>query len=248
MGSALLDIETDLREGRKVLFTGTPCQTAAVKEYIAKRNMEAKNLVLCDIICHGTPSPLMFSEYLRLCEKKKGKRIVNHVFRSKINGWHSHTEVNIYDNNQIDFNSYYSQLFKCMFQSHMVLRPSCHNCKYTNLNRPSDITIADFWGIDKTMPEFDDNKGISLVLLNTKKGSDVFETIKDKIIYRRSNISDCMQPNMKEPTKPSPQREVFWGDYYQKGFEFVMKKYYKYGLWSEMKKFIYNTLTKIIQS
>lgn len=245
MGQTLKDIEIELRKGQKVLFTGTPCQVVAVREYLDKRKVRRDNLVLCDIICHGTPSPLIFLEYLRLCEKKKGKKIINHIFRSKISGWHNHIEINVFDDGEVDSKSYYSQLYKNMFYSHLILRPSCHNCKYTNLNRPSDITIADFWNIEKSISEFDDDNGVSLVLLNTKKGSDIFEAVKEKTINLKSNIQSCMQPNLEEPSKPSLQREMFWIDYRDNGFEFTLHKYFGYGLKGDVKRLISSTLKKL---
>lgn len=238
MGQTLKHIEMDLREARKVLFTGTPCQVAAVREYLKKRNVETDNLVLCDVICHGTSSPLIFSEYLKLCEKKKGGKIINHVFRSKIKGWHTHTEMNVFSNGQKDYKSFLSQLYKNIFYSHVALRPSCHKCIYTNLRRPSDITIADFWGVDKTYPEFDDNKGISLVLINTEKGKKIFQSVSSHIIFKQSNVTACLQPNMKESSKPSPMRDEFWQDYYANGFDHVIKKYLGYGVKGNIKRFL----------
>jgi len=245
MRQILKEIEIDLKDNITVLFTGTPCQVAATKEYLHRKNVEMDSLVFCDIICHGTPSPLMFFEYLKLCEKKNKKKISNHICRSKINGWHNHTEVNIFKDGQIDYKSYYSQLFKNMFHSHIILRPSCHNCKYTNLSRPSDITIADFWDIDKSIPDFDDDNGVSLVLVNTEKGKCLFKAIEKNIIKRKSNIQDCIQPNLEQPTKPSLKREEFWNEYQKNGFEFVIKKHFGYGLKADTKRFILNTLKKI---
>jgi Coenzyme F420-reducing hydrogenase, beta subunit len=222
-------IETDLAEGISVLFTGTPCQVAAVGEYLREKGVNTDGLLLCDIICYGTPSPLIFSEYLKLCGKRKGKPVTNHIFRTKIFGWHTHIEMNVFEDGQKDYESYYSKLFRFFFISRTVLRPACYNCKFTNFNRPSDITIGDFWGIEKTMPEFDDNKGISLVLINTKKGEMAFDVIKDKTINRKSNVKDCIQPNLVAPTKKHDLRDEFWSCYQKYGFEFVLNKYFGYG-------------------
>jgi len=241
---AFKDVNVDLKTGKQVLFTGTPCQVAGLKEYLIQIGTDINNLLLCDNVCHGTPSPLIFSDYLRFCETKREKKIVNYFCRSKINGWHSHTEKTVYANGQEDYKSILSQLYKEIFHSHIALRPSCHNCKYTNLKRPSDITIADFWGIEKTMPEFDDNKGISLVLLNTAKGQEIFEKVKDGIVFTQSNMADCLQPNLKEPTKPSSKREMFWLDYQENGFEYVVKKYGGYGAKGSIKRVIIKLLRK----
>lgn len=245
MRQTIHDIEVDLSEGKKVLFTGTPCQVAGVREFFITKKISTENLVLCDIICHGTPSPLIFSQYLNLCEKTEKKKITNHIFRSKVLGWHNHTEVNVFEDGQTDSKSYVSQLFKHIFYSHAILRPACHNCKYTSLDRASDITIADYWGIDRFLPEFDDNKGISLALLNTQKGLDYFDLCRDKLIVRDGNARECLYYNMNQPTKASPLRDSIWNDYHTKGFEYIIKKYYSYGIKGYPKRFVIYTLKKL---
>lgn len=242
------ELAIDLRAGRKVLFTGTPCQAAGLKEYLSQARIDANELVLCDIVCHGTPSPLIFANYLEFRVAKKGKNIANHVFRSKIKGWRAHTEINVFEDGQEDYKSYLSQLYKNIFYSHVALRPACHNCKYTNMRRPSDITIADFRGIEKTMPEFDDNRGISLVLINTHKGQELLEKVKVGIELRQSCLDACLQRNLQEPSKPSPKRNIFWKDYQANGFEYVIKKYFGYDLIGKIKHRIKELIPPPVES
>jgi len=104
--------------------------------------------------------------------------------------------------------------------------------------------MADFWGIEKSMPEFDDNRGISLVLVNTEKGGIVFNNIKSNLIFRESSITDCLQPQLQYPSKPSPKREEFWNDYEQYGYVYVIKKYAGYTLTSCIKDKIVCILQK----
>jgi coenzyme F420-reducing hydrogenase beta subunit len=244
MRQTIREIELDLRNDKYVLFTGTPCQTVGVREYLSTKKVPVDNLLLCDILCLGTPSPLIFSDYLKFCEGKKGKKISHHVFRSKQHGWHNHTEINIFEDQEIDSKSYISQLFKTIFHSHTILRPACHNCKYTNLKRPSDITIADYWGIEKTYPAFDDNQGISLTLLNTEKGKTFFESCKSKLLSIEGNSKECLRYNMNHPTKPSPMRESVWKAYHTKGFEYIIRNYYGYGIKGYPKRIIVSLLKK----
>lgn len=133
--------------------------------------------------------------------------------------------------------------FTFLFYKHIMFRKSCEKCPYTNLKRPSDITLADFWGWEKTDPNLNsDNKGISLVLLNTEKGKDIFENIKDRMNVTPVDIKNCMQGNLQYPSIADPQRDKFEYDYKRKGFKYV---YYKYGeegwrykvstLWSRIK-------------
>jgi hypothetical protein len=105
--------------------------------------------------------------------------------------------------------------------------------------------IGDFWGIEKTMPEIDDNKGISLVLINTDKGKIVFDKIKENLEVWESNTRDCLQPNLIEPTKKPPKRDQFWQDYYQKGFEYVAKKYGGYSFKSIVKRKLKRALQNV---
>lgn len=224
-----------LLNNESVLFTGTPCQTAGLSSFLELSKCDTNNLLLCDIVCHGTPSPMLWKDYLKFLEKKKGKKVKNYYFRSKVKGWHEHTEVAVFDDNQKDYKSNEVKVFKSLFYSHNALRPACHNCKYSNITRPSDLTIADFRGIEKFNKDFDDNKGISLVLINTAKGRKVFEEINNQFESIKSNLQDCMQRNLINPTPISKKRDVFWQEYYDNGFEYIAKKYAGYNLKSIMK-------------
>lgn len=226
------NVKKDLEEGNLVLFSGTPCQTAGLKSYL-KNNKNICNLYLCDIVCHGAPSPLIWKEYVNFIEKKYNDKLVQFDFRDKSFGWNTHIEsFTLSKKNKKIYTEYYTKIF----YEHLMLRPSCHNCKYTNFERPSDITIADFWGIEKLFPEFDDNKGVSLVLINSNKGMEIFNESLNDIYYKEANIDSCIQPNLKEPSKPSSIREQFWNDYYKKGFIYILKRYSGYGYVNKIKK------------
>ena len=107
-----------------------------------------------------------------------------------------------------------------------MFRHSCGVCKYTNLQRPSDITIADFWGWEKTAPTMNaDDKGLSLILCNSGKGQLLFDTIKERMNVIPAELDKCIQPNLQHPTDIHSQRMDFEHDYASKGFEYVMKKY-----------------------
>ena len=137
--------------------------------------------------------------------------------------------------------------FTFLFYKHIIFRKSCGKCHFTNLHRPSDITIADFWGWEKTDPTFNaDNKGCSLVLLNTEKGRKLFESISERLNTIPANIEDCMQPNMRHPSVIDPRRDKFEREYAQKGFEYV---YYKYGEdgWRHKVRLLKNKIRKFIR-
>jgi hypothetical protein len=137
-------------------------------------------------------------------------------------GWKSHIEsFQFEDHKQVVS----SKTYTYAFYKHIMLRHSCSICKYTNLQRPSDITIADFWGHEKTIPNINDNKGLSLVLLNTDKGLDLFNQIQTNLMVYPAELHNCLQPNLKHPTNPHPMRMKFERDYERKGLLYVMQKY-----------------------
>ena len=117
--------------------------------------------------------------------------------------------------------------FTFLFYKHIMFRHSCGACKYTNLQRPSDVTIADFWGWEKTDSQINsDDKGVSLVLLNTEKGKKLFDAVNGKMKLIPAELENCLQPNLKHPSAIHPKRMQFEDDYKRKGFEYV---FYKYG-------------------
>lgn len=118
--------------------------------------------------------------------------------------------------------------FTYLFYQHIMFRHSCGKCHYANTKRPSDITIADFWGWEKTDPDINkDDKGVSLVLVNTEKGRELFDAVKKRMTVIPTKLEDCLQPNLQHPTKIHSKRIVFERDYQRKGFEYVMEKYCK---------------------
>lgn len=228
LGTIFLDLKKELLNDRYVMFIGTPCQTAGLYSYLGENKLHEK-LIVCDVLCHGTPSPLIWKEYLNFLKRHHKRQITALEFRSKALGWQMNCERAVTYKIKGKKDIYKESNYYYLFFNHDTLRPSCHNCKFTNLNRPSDITIGDFWGIEKHKPRFDCKNGVSLVLINSEKGKALFKTIKDKLIYEESSIDECIQPSLKAPTPKSKNREQFWEDYYNKGFKYVFKKYTPYG-------------------
>lgn len=213
-------VKKDLRDGLIVLFSGTPCQTSGLNSYVGKKLRE--NLYLVDIVCHGVPSPFVWRDYLAYLEKKQGSPIVWVNFRDKQKyGWAAHHET-------FKFKTEGGKMsFKYLFYKHIMFRKSCGKCHFTNLKRPSDITIADFWGWEKTDPRFnEDDKGCSLVLLNTEKGRKLFEAVKKQLNTIPVELQDCIQPNMQRPSVIDEKRDQFEREYAKHGFKYI---YFKYG-------------------
>ncbi|WP_333650822.1 Coenzyme F420 hydrogenase/dehydrogenase, beta subunit C-terminal domain [Lacrimispora sp.] len=217
-------VKADLECGRKVLFSGTSCQVAGLRSFIQKYY---EGLFCTDILCHGVPSPKVWEEYLAWQEKKNSGKCTAVDFRNKAeHGWEAHIETLTFINRK----KVHSEVFKTLFYGHAILRPSCYKCPYKNVIHPGDITIADYWGIDKAKPGFNDNKGVSLVLINNNLGESVFKAVKGNIDYKECSIEDSMQPVLVKPFDEPVERVHFWSDFYKKDFEYVSKKYGGYGL------------------
>ena len=112
-----------------------------------------------------------------------------------------------------------------MFYDHIMFRPSCHVCPFANVQRPGDITLADFWGIEKHNESFNDNKGVSLVLINDSKGEQLFRLALHQFDYFKCDIKTCLQPTLIRPSVPSPRRKEFWTDFQEMSFDSLIKKY-----------------------
>lgn len=228
-------VKEDLKLGNTVLFSGTPCQTAGLNSYIGKKLRV--NLVLVDIVCHGVPSPYIWRDYLAYIEKKYKSKIVKVDFRDKSRvGWSGHIESFVFENEIKEE----SNLYTLLFYKHVMFRASCQKCYYTNLIRPSDITLADFWGWEKTDPFMNiDNKGISLVLVNTIKGINLLNKIKSSINLLSVDLEKCMQPNMSRSTLFSSQYYDFEKDYKLYGFGKILRKYCNLGYWKYINKILF---------
>lgn len=216
-------VKEDLKQGNTVLFSGTPCQTAGLNSYIGKKLRE--NLVLVDIVCHGVPSPYIWRDYLAYIEKKYKNKVIKVDFRDKSRiGWSGHIESYVFNNDdKIEIKTYTNLFFK-----HVMLRESCGKCYFANIFRPGDISIGDFWGYEKTDADINkDNKGVSLILVNTEKGLNIFNRIKSKMVIIPAKPENCLQPNLMHPSSIHPKRLQFEHEYVNYGFNYVLNKYTK---------------------
>lgn len=237
------EIKTLLQEERNILFSGTGCQVSGLKSYLQKAHVNTERLLTVDLLCHGTPSPKLWSDYMSFIQKKE--KVKSYTFRFKGIGWHGYNVKAIYASGKVRINNTKEKTFLNLFGLNLVLRPSCYQCIYKNTDRASDIMIGDFWGIEKTLPQFYDNIGVSLLFCNTAKGKDVFEEVSENVSYKASNINDCMQSNLMGPTKVPIRRNQFWIDYSENGFGYVAKKYAGYNIKSMTKGSIISALKKI---
>lgn len=210
LGNIFIQVKKDLKDNKEVLFSGTPCQVVALSVYLGGVNKD--KLILCDLICHGVPSPRIWKDYARYIEKKYKDKIYRVNFRDKEFGWDTRYESFIFTESKckVKTNNYIK-----LFLKNFTLRPSCGFCKYSSFSRYSDITLGDFWEWEKSLPkEFNsDNKGISLVLVNTIKGKRIFNNIKNNVYFIQSDKKACNQRNLHTSTEHSPKRALFWWAY-----------------------------------
>lgn len=224
LGNTFKSVRRDLKDGLLVCFSGTPCQTSGLHSYLETSRTDSKNLITIDIVCHGVPSPYIWRDYLAYIEKKYHGKATAVSFRDKeACGWTAHKESFIINEKKVVSDTYTN-----LFYKHIMFRHSCQVCHYTNTIRPSDITIADFWGWERVDTDFNkDDKGVSLVLINSTKGRELFEIVKSSIDFIKTEIGLALQPNLQQPSAVSPQRMDFEKDYKKRGLEYVLKKYGK---------------------
>lgn len=214
-GHTFAQVIQDLRDGRTVLFSGTGCQVDGLKHYLSmhERDGYTGQLLTCDIICHGVMSPLVWENNLSYIRSKYGDNLQAVNFRDKRYGWDSHVESYTY----IDYICR-SDVYSSVFYENVALRPSCYGCPYTSLQRTADITLADAWGLKRNYAQWDDNRGVSLIFLNTQAGIQLFESAAH-LKYTEVPLDDFMQPNMQHPTARPAGRGDFWDSLFQNGFE-----------------------------
>lgn len=213
MGNVMNEVIEYLQLGIPVLFSGTPCQVLAIKKIAKMKKVEDK-LFAIDIVCHGVPSPGLFKEHILNLEKKYGK-ITSYIFRDKRKGWRGQNVTVTTEKGIIPDKD--AKLYSSLYFNSLIIRPSCHNCQFSSIERYGDITIGDFWGISEENSKYDDNLGISQVMINSKKGEEVFDHIKDSLDFFEVASNSYIQPNMKKPTKQNEVTNIFWNKYNKYG-------------------------------
>lgn len=226
-------IEKDIRENRFIIFSGTPCQISGLKKYLENKRIFYEKIITIDIICHGVPKPIVWQDCKKWLEKKYKHRIVDVTFRDKTIGWKRYPTTVIFDNGKHVKWTYWTQTYMRMYLSSVITEQSCFFCQFSNMNRISDITIGDFWGIQEAIPLFDKKGGVSLILANTQMGEEICEYIT-RIANKEESIEEFKgdysilkkyQSNLNRATKMPDYYKEFWQDYYMMDFADIIKKY-----------------------
>ena len=215
-----------LRNGKKVLACGTPCQMAALRLFLHK---DYDNLVIVDFICRGVNSPKVYRKYLDSLERKYGGKVVYVKAKNKELGWRNLTRKVVFDNGKVYYGVKMDDNFRRGYHTNVFCRPSCYTCQYKGFPRIADITIADYWGIEKINKNLDNNIGTSMILLNSKKGENFFGQVKDKIEWEYTTFESILPGNvaLTKPIEPAKiDRRQFFEDLDKGTFDEVVSKYF----------------------
>ena len=224
IGSTYVQVRDFLKQGKKVLFTGTPCQIGGLKSFLGQ---PYENLRCVDFVCHGVPSPSIWKKYVDFREKIASSSAQRIAFRRKNEGWKRYSVSFLFKNNTEYREPLNKDLYMKAFLNDVCLRPSCYACEFKTLQRQSDITLADFWGIQNMLPEMDDDKGTSLIFINSETGQALFNEIKDKMIYREVDINQAIiyNPAAIKSANYNSKRESFLKELDLLTFDKLVKKY-----------------------
>lgn len=228
IGEIFKDVRNDIKLDRWILFVGTPCQIDGLLRFLGKFS-NYERLITIDLVCHGVPSSLMFHEYKTHLETQYKSTLCFYEFRDKQWSWvHFNTKA-IFSNGVKYLGTWEEDLFMRGFLREYYLRPSCHQCKYANKHRVSDITMADYWGYKRKKHEIPNkDTGVSIILVHSEKAKALLTDIRPLMnIYPRT-LEEATLGNetFEAPFPPNPRRDEFWNDYKNLGYEGLIVKYF----------------------
>ena len=231
-----------LNSGEKVLVCGCPCQMAGLRAFLRK---EYDNLVILDFICLGINSPLIWRKYMDSFEERYGSPVVYAKPKSKELGWRNLTQKVRLADGQVKFETrHQSNYTQGYIGTHAYMRPSCYECKFRGFPRMADVTLADFWGIEKYSKALEKDLGTSLVMINSEKGKEWFDRIQNRLNYISMPFDAALNGNpalTKDAAKPDIDREQFFRDVNELKFTELAERYgfFKHStMKSEIKKAI----------
>ena len=215
-----------IKDGKKVLVCGVPCQIAAVKNFLMK---DYENLITVEVICAGVNSPKVWLKYLSYIEEINGSKIVYTENKSKEYGWKNLTQKFLFENGNEYFDTVKTSLFtQSYIQSHLYCRPSCYDCKFKGFPRNADITIGDFWGLTQHNQKYNKDMGTNVVFINSEKGKQYFDIVKKRINCEKQPLEWAISGNPRlntSITQISDKRDEFFEDLDKYRFDEVVKMY-----------------------
>lgn len=209
---------------KKILFSGTPCHVAGLKAYLKQ---DYDNLICIDVICHGVPTPKLFDKYVKELENERNAKLLNYNFRDKSSGWEGYSNRATFDSGKNVITKASQNPYMKLFLSDIALRESCYHCNFKLGNKYSDITLGDFWGVKNCYPDMYNEKGVSCIILNTKKGENIFNEIKSEIDFKECTLENILKgnPSLKFSGKEPEKRKEFFYDLNKLTINKLEKKY-----------------------
>ncbi len=216
--------KTQLENGRLVLFTGTPCQIAGLYGYLGK---DYENLLTADLVCHGVPSEKVFEKYLQEHEKKTGKKVVA-FFRDKTAGWKPVQFSYIYEDGTRLTESGRKDKFNMGFTTNLFQRPSCYTCPFAPMERIGDITLGDWFGGEKYKELDPENKGLSMIVINSPKGEKFYNLIKETMETWEYSVEEAVKESVHLGARPHTNfmRKDFFAHFDKMTYEQLYKRYF----------------------
>ena len=230
MDVAYLAVKKDLQNNICVCFSGTPCQVNALLSYLKQNKVSTDMLFTCDFVCHGVPSPRVWREYVQTCESLYNDKMIDYRFRYKDNdcNWGTINVCAQFNSNKL-INTDFLKSYINLYFANLMTRPDCQKCQFAKLERVSDLTLADCWGIERAKPNFYDRNGVSMIIVSSQKSLEVLNTISASFELSEVDINLLDQPHLSSPCILSDKSETFWHLFEQKGYLACAKKYTEYG-------------------
>lgn len=217
-----VEVKQLLKAGKKVLFSGLPCQIGGLRAFLRK---EYENLFLVDVICHGTPSIKLYEVYISYLKEKYGQDVRDYKFRDKSKyGWGCYWSFK-YGKDKKRSGGLHDDPYVSAFIDGYAKRNSCYSCRYVGIeNRPGDITLGDYWGVDKYHPNIASNEGVSAVIANTIKGLNFINGVLPSCFYEKTEIAwieECNPSLYKTEKRPLRRDNIYLGIYSKTPFEYI---------------------------
>ena len=243
VNTAFAKVLDDLSQNREVLFCGTSCQVNGLNHFLKIRKVNTEKLITLDFICHGTPSPRLYKEYIEYVQKIRRKKVKKYNFRSKRMAWGTgictFSSSIEYDDGKVEAGLLSDSYMKLFFDN-LSLKNACYDCPFVGKEKPSDLTVGDFWGIEQVNPDFYSEDGVSLLAVNSQKGREAFECIKNHAEFFDSDEKSAFerQRNIHFATDKPFNTDEFWTDFDNNDFSYIMKKYANYTVMRRLKRFV----------
>lgn len=189
-GYVYRDIQKELKKKRKVVFFGTPCQVHALKKYV-KRDKEY--LTCVDLVCHGVPSHFLIEKYIQECESRSGHRVASLHFRDKSDSWNRFNMRRLFVDKSEEKECFKDDVYMRLFLSDKLLNKACYNCPFAQIPRQGDLSVGDYWGVEKFHSEWPIKLGISSLIINTDKGAYILQQLRDKLHIHREDFANIYQ-------------------------------------------------------